>query len=102
MVNEPFLNLALTLQKVVVTHLVQARNLLTHFLLLESIAHASSRRQQQRTCSLVVALTFRSWPQVSFFPSTEGGRVYERKSVERQSFIFRLNFPFSFTLTFSS
>ena len=54
-------------RRLFVTYLVQARNLLTHFLLLESIAHASSRRQQQRTCTLVVALTFRSWPQVSFF-----------------------------------
>ena len=54
-------------RRLFVTFIVQARNLLTHFLLLESIAHASSRRQQQRTCTLVVALTFRSWPQVSFF-----------------------------------
>ena len=63
--QEPFLNQVC--RRLFVTYLVQARNLLTHFLLLESIAHASSRRQQQRTCTLVVALTFRSWPQVSFF-----------------------------------
>ena len=67
MVNEPFLKWLSLRRRLFVTHLVQARNLLTHFLLLESIAHASSRRQQQRTCTLVVALTFRSWPQVSFF-----------------------------------